>query len=152
VGIHVGLGPPGAAYPSSPIGQAPKFRAAAGRPLLLEEVLLRHPRLRLWVMHAGWPFADEMLSLLYHHPQVHVDTGVLQYAVGRPEYLAYLRRIAEAGFADRVMFGSDGPPDQVRSGIEAILGADFLTAAQKRAILHDNAARFFRLGPAAPAK
>ena len=46
------------------------------------------------------------------------------------------------------MFGSDGGPAELRSGIEAILGADFLTEQQKREILYDNAARFLRLGPA----
>jgi uncharacterized protein len=29
--------------------------AALGRPLLLEEVLIRRPKLRIYVMHAGWP-------------------------------------------------------------------------------------------------
>jgi hypothetical protein len=56
VGIHMGPGPPGAAYESSPVPfKSPAFRMAAGDPLLLEGVLLRHKRLRLFVMHAGWP-------------------------------------------------------------------------------------------------
>jgi hypothetical protein len=33
----------------------PSFRSAAGRPLLLEDVLVRHPRLRLFVENAGYP-------------------------------------------------------------------------------------------------
>jgi predicted TIM-barrel fold metal-dependent hydrolase len=40
---------------------------AAGDPLLLEGVLLRHKRLHLFVMHAGWPRLDEMIALLYAH-------------------------------------------------------------------------------------
>jgi len=28
--------------------------------------------LRLYVMHAGWPFLDKMKALLYEHPQVYV--------------------------------------------------------------------------------
>lgn len=90
VAIHLGLGPPGAAYESSPVPhKSPNFRAGAGRPLLLEEVLVRHPRMRIWVMHAGWPLTDEMIYVLYQHPAVHVDVGVLQWAVPRAEYLAY---------------------------------------------------------------
>ena len=42
VAIHLGPGPPGVAYFASP-----KYRASLGNPLLLEEVLVRHPKLRL---------------------------------------------------------------------------------------------------------
>lgn len=46
VGIHLGAGPPAVAYESSPVPvKSPKFRMAAGDPLLLEDVLLRHKRL-----------------------------------------------------------------------------------------------------------
>jgi predicted TIM-barrel fold metal-dependent hydrolase len=45
------------------------------------------------------------------------------------------------------MFGSDQMiwPDGIEQAIESIQEAPFLTAQQKRAILHDNAARFLRL-------
>ncbi len=39
----------------------PRYRSALSDPLLLEEVLLRHPDLRIYVMHAGWPMLDEMV-------------------------------------------------------------------------------------------
>lgn len=146
--LHMGLGPPGAAYESSPVPvKAPNFRAAAGNPLLLEEVLLRHRDLRVAVMHAGWPMVDEMIFILYQHPQVYVDVGALQYAVRRPEYHSYLKRLVEAGFEDRIMFGSDGGPGALKDGIAAIVDAGFLTQQQKRKILCDNAAEFLRLQP-----
>jgi predicted TIM-barrel fold metal-dependent hydrolase len=49
------------------------------------------------------------------------------------------------------MFGSDQMvwPEAIPRAIDAIQSAPFLTAAQKRDILHDNAARFLRLGNAA---
>jgi uncharacterized protein len=148
VGIHLGIGPPGAAYenrPGFPPRKSPNYRAAAGQVTSLESVLIRHPRLRLYVMHAAWPMEDDMLYMLYMHPQLHVDLSVLQWAIPRPAYLSYLRRLVEAGFANRLMFGSDGGVRHLRSGIEAIMTADFLSDEQKRAILHDNAARFLRL-------
>ena len=144
--IHLGLGPPGAAYPSSPVPiKSPNFRAAAGSPLLLEDALLRHKKMRVSVMHAGWPLTDEMIYILYQHPQVYVDVGVLQWAIPRPAYLSALRRIVEAGYADRVMLGSDSGLGRLREGIAAIDAADFLTPAQRRNILCNNAARFYRL-------
>ena len=140
--LHVGPGPPGAVT----LG-IKTFRMAAGDPLLLEEVLVKHPKLRLYVMHAGWPNADRMIALMYAFPQVCVDTGVIDYTQPRPEFHAYLKRLVEAGYGKRIMFGSDQMvwPGAMGPAIEAITSAPFLTPAQKRDILHDNAARFLRL-------
>jgi hypothetical protein len=147
VGVHMGPGPPGAAYESSPVPfKSPAFRMAANDPMLLEEVLLRHKRLRLFVMHAGWPWLESTLALLYAHPNVYVDLAALQTeeVLPRAEYRRYLRGLVRAGFASRIMFGSDFP-SQLGPGIDAILGTDFLTAEQKTDILCRNAARFLRL-------
>ena len=54
------------------------------------------------------------------------------------------RGLVEAGFAKRIMFGSDFP-NQVGPGIDAIIAADFLNAEQKADVLCNNAARFLRL-------
>jgi len=147
VGLHLGIGPPGVSYASSrfPPRKSPNYRGAAGDPFLLEEVLIRHPKMRLYVMHAAWPMRDAMLYLLYMHPQVYVDISVLQWAIPRAAYYSYLRDLVEAGFGQRIMFGSDGGPRHLKEGVQAIMEADFLTAEQKRDILYNNAARFFRL-------
>jgi hypothetical protein len=148
VAVHVGTGPPGAPYRGFP-----GYRARAHSPLAFEEILLRHPKLRIYLMHAGWPMLDDTLALLWAHPQVHVDTGIIDYALPRAEFHRYLRRLVEAGFEERVMFGSDQMiwPEAIERAIESIESAEFLSQAQKRRILHDNAARFLRLGePKAP--
>ncbi len=140
--IHIGPGPPGISYFGSPA-----YRMRQSNALALEEVLMRHPRLRIYVMHAGWPMADEMIALMYAHPQVYVDTSVLDYAFPRAEFHAYLKRLVDAGFGKRIMFGSDQMiwPDAIEAAIEGIESADFLTAEQKRDIFYNNAARFLRL-------
>lgn len=142
VGIHVGTGPPGAAH------LFPDYRARLHSPLLLEEVLVAHPDLRLYVMHAGWPMLDDMLAVLWAHPHVYVGLGVISWVLPRPEFHRYLRRLVEAGFGKRIMYGSDQMvwPGVIDPSIAAIREAPFLTRAQKRDILYGNAARFFRLG------
>lgn len=145
VGIHVGTGPPGAPYLAWP-----NYRARLHSPLAMEEVVLNHPRLRIWLMHAGWPMLDDLLVTLYAHPQVHVDIGAIVFALPRPAFYRYLQAIIDAGFIDRVMFGSDmflAPELQERS-IRVIEEAPFLSEAQKRAILYGNAARFLRFDEA----
>lgn len=149
VGIHLGIGPPAISDDANPYyaKKSPNYRGAAGDPYLLEDVLVRHPKLRLYVMHAAWPSIDRMLYLMCMFPRLHVDISVLQYAIARPAYYTALRTLVEAGFADRIMFGSDGGPRFLALGIDAIEQAPFLSERQKRDILYDNAMRFFRLAP-----
>lgn len=144
VGIHVGIGPPGAIYLGSP-----GYRARLHSPLTIEEILVRHPRLRVYLAHAGYPMLDDLLAVLYAHPQVHVDVAMIVHQQPRAEFYRYLRTIVEAGFGNRVMFGSDQLvwPGVLERAIAVIREAPFLSEEQKRAILYDNAARFLRLSP-----
>lgn len=143
VGIHVGTGPPGVIY----LG-ARGYRAALHSALTLEPVLVKHPKVRVYVMHAGFPMLDDMLAVLYAHPQVYVDTGVIVFTQPRAAFYRYLQGLVDAGFGKRVLFGSDQMvwPGVIERAIAVIAEAPFLTSAQKRDILYDNAARFLRLG------
>ena len=145
VGIHVGTGPFGVIYMG-----ATGYRARLHSALTMEEVLVRHPRLRVYLMHAGYPMIDDLLTLLYAHPQVHVEVGVIVYTQPRAAFYRYLERIVEAGFADRIMFGSDQMvwPGVLERAVAVIDEAPFLTPQQKRDILYNNAARFLRLSEA----
>jgi predicted TIM-barrel fold metal-dependent hydrolase len=145
MGIHVGTGPPGAPY----LPGIQNYRAKLHSPLVVEELLLRHPKLRIYLMHAGYPMIDDLLAVLWTHPQVYVDIGVICYAIPREAFHTYLERIVEAGFGKRIMFGSDQMnwPGTIEVGLEAVETAGFLSAAQKRDILYNNAARFLRFTP-----
>jgi hypothetical protein len=147
VGLHLGIGPPGVAYNNQgfPPVKSPNYSGLAGNPILLEDVLVKHPKLKIYAMHAAFPFRDEMIYMLYMHPQLFVDVSVLQWAIPRPAYYSYLRSLVEAGFGKRIMFGSDGNTNRLKEGIEAIKNADFLTNEQKSDILYNNAVRFFGL-------
>ncbi|HKY33253.1 MAG TPA: amidohydrolase family protein [Candidatus Polarisedimenticolia bacterium] len=149
VGIHVGTGPPGAPY----LGME-RYRAALHSPLTMEEALIRHPRLRVYLQHAGWPMLEDLLAVMWAHPQVHVDLGGIVFGLPRAELYRYLERIVVAGFGRRVMFGSDQMvwPGMIERGIQAIESAPFLSQEQKRDILYHNAARFLRLSEAEIAK
>jgi uncharacterized protein len=142
VGIHVGTGPPGVIY----LG-AGGYRGYMHSALTMEEVLVKYPRLRVYLAHAGFPLLDDLLTLLYAHPQVHVDVGVIAMALPRAGFHRFLEGIVAGGFVKRVMFGSDQMvwPEGIDAAIEAIETAPFLSEAQKRDILYHNAARFLRL-------
>jgi len=142
VALHMGMGPPGVRYTF-----AEEYRAAHHSPLLLEPVLRAHPRLRIFVMHAGWPMADEMIALMWNHPQVYVDTGCIVFCVKKEAFYSHLERLVDAGMGERIMFGSDAMtwPDTIGYGIRVIEEAPFLDETQKRDILYNNAKRFFRM-------
>jgi predicted TIM-barrel fold metal-dependent hydrolase len=140
VGIHMGPGPSGIAYSTN-------YRSRFSSPLMLEEALVRHPKLRVYVMHAGWPMLDDMVAMLYAYPNLYVDIAVIDWYIPKKEFYFYLKRLVEAGFSNRIMFGSDQMqwPQSIGAAIETIESADFLTKEQKRDIFYNNAVRFFRL-------
>lgn len=145
VGIHIGGGGPGEPYEGSA-----GFRARLQSALTLEEVLVRHPKLRVYIMHAGYPMLDDLLALLFTHPQVYVELSMAINVETRPAFHRFLRGIVEAGYGDRVMFGSDQMvwPGLIDAAVRSLNEVPFLTAAQKRDIFYNNAARFLRLSPA----
>lgn len=146
VGIHLGEGPPATArFPGYD-----DYRVAMGSPLRLEPVLRKYPKLRVYVMHYGSPLVDEMIAMMFAYPNLYVDIACNDWAMPRAQFHDALERMVDAGFGRRILFGSDQMywPDAIGKAIEAVEGATFLTAAQKRDILYDNAARFLRLTPA----
>lgn len=142
VAIHMGPGPKGGV-----VHCCPNYASSAGDPLLLEKPLKKHPKLRVYVMHAGWPMLDNMIALLYSYPQVYVDVGVINWYIPRKEFHFYLQRLVNAGFGKRIMFGSDQMnwPGGIRLAVEGIESAEFLSPEEKRDIFFNNAKRFLRL-------
>ncbi|MCX6142082.1 MAG: amidohydrolase family protein [Ignavibacteriales bacterium] len=142
VGVHTGLGPAGTPYTC-----CPKFRVSYGNPILLEEVLIRHPKLRLYMMHGGWPYLEETKAIMSVYPQVYADLATINWIIPREEFHEYLRDLIRAGLGKRLMFGSDQMvwPEAIGMAIEGIESATFLSKEQKRDIFYNNAARFLRL-------
>jgi predicted TIM-barrel fold metal-dependent hydrolase len=140
--IHLGSGPPGAPF----LGY-PAMRIGDGSSLLLEDVLTRHPRLRLSIMHYGHQQLADTIALMEHYPQVYVDLGGIQWYYSRPYFWRQLQALIDAGFGKRIMFGSDQMvwPGLITESIDVVEKAPFLSDEQKRNIFYNNAARFLRL-------
>ena len=123
------------------------FRSALGRPLLLEDVIVRHRKLRLYFENAGYPYTDEAIALMTQYPQVHADLSTITWLIPKTAFDRHLRGLIEAGLGRQLMFGSDQMewPETIGFGIERIESATYLNAEQKRDIFYNNAARFLRL-------
>jgi hypothetical protein len=142
VGIHTGTSFSGTT------ARSPRFRVALGNPILLEDLLVRHPALRVNMVHGGAPWTREAIAVMQQYPQVYMDLSPRWLA--RPESRAFdqeLRELFEAGLGDRVMFATDQMlwPEAIGMAIEMIESNEYLSAEQKRDVLYHNAARFLRL-------
>jgi len=145
VAVHTGGGGPGGTYSWSP-----KARLQLADPYLIEDVLVKYPKLRIYMMHAGgedWP--EHAIRLMAYYPQLYTDVAVMLWVEPNTQrYIKeFLRNIKEAGYLDRVMFGSDQMiwPYAIEKSIRFLNSLNFLTKKDKEDILYNNAARFLRL-------
>jgi len=143
VAIHTGIGPPGTPY----LPGLQDFRVTLGNPALVEDVLVRHPSLRVYLMHGGAPYLQETKAILSVYPQVYLDLATINWILPRQEFHDYLRELMVAGFGKRLLFGSDQMywPEAIGMAIEGIESASFLTEGDKRDIFYNNAVRFLKI-------
>lgn len=146
IGFHILPG-----GPNYGIHLMPEFlggmRTYNANPLQLENVLVKYPNVKVYIMHGAWPYVEDLKALMYAHPNVYIDVSVVNWILPQEEFNAYLKPLINAGFGNRIMFGSDQMtwPQVIGVGIESINNVDFLTLEQKEAIFYDNAAQFLGL-------
>jgi len=144
VSVHTGGGEPGGTY-----SFAPKARLTLGDPYLLEDTLVKYPKLRLYMSHAGEDWYEHALRLMAYYQNLYTDISVLLWVEPNDQRYAreFLRNAKEAGYLDRVMYGTDQLlwPDAIDRSLEYLDSLDFLTERDKRDILYNNAARFLRI-------
>ena len=150
IAVHSGAGPAGIVSHGQPL-----HRERFGDPSGFEEVLVRHPKLKLIILHAGFPFLDDTVALLWAYPQVYIDLGAIDWAEPRPAMDHYLQQLMTYGFGKRLLFGSDQMvwPEGTAQAIERFRTAAYLTDEQRRDIFFNNAVRLFGwsdLGRCAP--
>lgn len=146
VGVHIFPGGPNGGFHLMP-QMLGGMRVYNADPLQLENVLAKYPNIRMYMMHGGWPYVNDVKALLYAHPNLYVDIAVVNWILPQVELDNYLKALIDAGFGDRIMYGSDQMvwPDIITVGIESVNHVEFLTMEQKEDIFFDNAATFLRL-------
>jgi hypothetical protein len=139
--VHTGISFAGITYQDC----CRHFRTSLGSPATVEEALARHPRLRLDLMHAGGPFREATLAIMYVYPNVYADLGVSTW-FDKGDFRD-LKTLIDAGLGDRLMFGTDQMvwPEAIPMAVDKLSHAPFLSVAQRKAIFCDNAARFLRM-------
>lgn len=135
--------------PKALVPWATKLRQHLGDPYLIEDVLVRYPKLRIYLCHFGTEWREHTLALMIGYPQLYTDIGAMLWLSPLHKKMAkeFLTDAKLAGCLDRVMFGSDQMnwPHAIEMSIEYLNSLDFLTEKDKRDILYNNAAKFLRL-------
>jgi predicted TIM-barrel fold metal-dependent hydrolase len=86
-------------------------------PILLEDIAVACPNLRMVIAHMGHPWEDECVVLIRKHPNLYANISALHYRPLR-HYQAFMSAI-EYGVEHKLIFGSDFPsatPEQVIAG------------------------------------
>jgi uncharacterized protein len=87
-------------------------------PILLEDVALQFPRLRMIIAHLGHPWIEDTLVLIRKQPNFYSDISALHY---RPwQFYQALILAKEYGVLDKVLFGSDYPFTTPEATIDAL--------------------------------
>ncbi len=87
-------------------------------PVLLEDIAIACPELRMIISHMGHPWEDECCVLIRKHRHLYADTSALHYRPLR-HYQAFMTAL-EYGVEHKLIFGSDFPsatPEQAIAGL-----------------------------------
>ena len=102
------------------------------------------------MLHAGgedWP--ERAIRLMDYYPNLYTDVAVMLWVNDNTKrYIKeFLKDVKQAGYLDRVMFGSDQMhwPDAIDRSIDYLNSMEFLTENDKQDILYNNAHEFLKL-------
>ncbi len=92
------------------------------RPILLDEIALRYPKLKIVIAHVGHPWFDEAIAVVRRHQHVYADISGL---VTR-RWLLYQALVAaiEYRVEHKLLFGSDYPFFTARQTIDGLRSVD----------------------------
>jgi hypothetical protein len=73
----------------------PDFRMRLGNPMMREDVLVRHPRLRIYIAHGGCPNLSETIALMLMYRQVYMDISGIDWLLTREEFHYYFKGLMQ---------------------------------------------------------
>lgn len=111
---------------------------SVARPILLDQVAIDFPELRLIGIHIGVPWTDEMISMCWKHENIFTAGDAYAPKHWPRPYVHY----ANSYGSHKVMFGTDWPVIDPERGVREVdeLG---LRPESRRMLMRDNALRVF---------
>ena len=116
------------------------IRLAYSNPMLVDDVAVDFPTMKIILAHPSFPWQDEALAVATHKPTVYIDLSGWS-----PKYFpAQLVKYANSLLQDKVLFGSDFPvikPDRWMADFDKLE----IKPEVRPKVLKDNAARLLGL-------
>ena len=109
-----------------------------GHPMLVDDVAIDFPDLKINLSHTGWPWTGEYISMLWRHPNVYGDISAYFPKSLDPE----LVRAMDRQIRHKVMIGSNGL--DLKRCVEELNELPLRDASKER-ILRQNAVEFLGL-------
>ena len=116
------------------------IRLKYANPMLVDDVAVDFPELRIILAHPSFPWQDEALAVATHKPNVHIDLSGWSPKYFPPQLVRYANSLLQ----DKVLFGSDYPlltPDRWLADFAGLPLKDEV----RPKILKENAARLLGL-------
>lgn len=117
-----------------------------GRPILLDEVMVHFPELRVVASPPGWPWVHELIGVAWRHSNLFIGVSAV-----RPKYLdveesgyGALLRYGGSVLQDRILFGTSYPMQPIERAVEEALALPLKESVREK-WLYGNAARFLGL-------
>ena len=76
-------------------------------PILLEDIAIACPKLRIIIAHMGHPWEDECVAIIRKHPNLYTNISAIHYRPVR--HYHSIRTAIEYGVEHKLIFGSDFP-------------------------------------------
>ncbi|MEU7890807.1 amidohydrolase family protein [Microbispora bryophytorum] len=117
------------------------IRLKYGNPMLVDDVAVDFPELRIILAHPSFPWQDEALAVATHKPYVYIDLSGWSPKYFPPQLVRYANTLLK----DKVLFGSDYPvitPDRWMADFDKLE----IKPEVRPKILKDNAVRLLGLG------
>jgi len=120
---------------------AERMPSSAGRPLLLDDVALYFPELRIVASHTGWPWVQELVAMAWKHPNLYIGAGAHAPRYWDPALVQFLDSRRGRG---KVLWGTDFPVVKHKDSLEQVEALN-LKPESKHALLHEAASKVFKL-------
>ena len=143
VGVHSDAGPP---KPGRDQALKNLHTGEYSNPDLLRPILKKYPNLKLYLMHFNGGYSDEAIQLMKDYDQIYCEMSAISLRMPKVLWEDKVKKLYDEGLGDRLMFASDFR-GTIRENIKIIYGLDWLSEAQKRDVLYNNAANFLELTP-----
>ena len=115
-------------------------RLKYGQPMLVDDVAVDFPDMKIILAHPSWPWTDESLSMALHKDNVFIDLSGWSPKYFAPQIIQY----ANTQLKKKMLFGSDFPLIHPQKWLDAARQVGFKDEVLP-GIMKDNAARLLGL-------